>query len=259
MRRVIEATVGEHAQDAFRGSAPIAAAGESQPADLARFSKHFTEEWLFRATLRNSLRAWAAARRSNWLRVPQVLHADRRELRIDYEYLAGWIKVREVIRSRTFQGVSPRELQRMFWTIGAALDEFHRRTHRIHGDFDFDNILVQRGAERAVFVDFTPPVYTSFVEYNRADPYRDIATFLLNICAKYPPHLLLLALRPRVRELARAFIDGYFRDREADYDRQRLERTMSDLLDGTYLGESFAGRFLRRSRLFRIDDLAPER
>jgi hypothetical protein len=33
---------------------------------------------------------------------------------------------------------------------------------------------------------------------------------------------------------------------------------MNDLLDGTYLGASFAGRFLRRTRLFRTDDLAPE-
>ncbi len=59
-------------------------------AEASCFSKHFSEEWLFRATLRNSLRAWVASKRSCWLRVPQVLRADDRELRIDYEFLEGW-------------------------------------------------------------------------------------------------------------------------------------------------------------------------
>lgn len=257
MRRVIETTVGQRAQGPAREITVAVAPSRRPAADPHRFSKRFSEEWLFRATLRNSLRAWAAARRSTWLRVPKVLHADPRELRIDYEYLDGWAQVRSLIRHRTFNGLSASELHRTFWTIGAALDELHRRTHRIHGDFDFDNVLVKPDADQAVFVDFTPPVYANFREYNRADPYRDIATFLLGICAKYPPHLIHLALRPRVRDLARAFIAGYFRDSPGDYDRRRLEHAMNDLLDGTYLGKSFAGRFLRGSRLFRIDDLNP--
>lgn len=256
MRRVIEATVGEHTQAACKVTAAVAPVNRTA-ADHRRFSKRFSEEWIFRATLRNSLRAWAAARRSRWLRVPQVLHADQRDLRIDYEYLDGWEQVRGLLRDRSFNGLSGSELHRTFWTIGAALEELHRHTHRIHGDFDFDNILVKRGAERAVFVDFTPPVYANFREYNRADPYRDIATFLIGICAKYPPYLIHLALRPRVRDLARAFIAGYFRDSPGGYEGSRLERAIDDLLNGTYLGKSFAGRFLRGSRLFRIDDLNP--
>lgn len=259
MKGMIDTTAGEPARNACPETAAAAPATRPYRADPARFSKRFAEEWLFRATLFNSLRASAAARRSRWLRVPHVLDADPSELRIDYEHLsADWVQVRSVIRDRSFNGAPAPELRRMFWTIGAALDELHRRTHRIHGDFDFDNILVKHGADQAVFVDFTPPVYTSFRSYNRADPYRDIATFLLGICAKYPPYLIHLALRPRVRALGRAFVTGYFHDRPADFDRRRLEGAINDLLDGTYLGASFAGRFLRRTRLFRTDDLAPE-
>lgn len=259
MRRVIETTVGEGTQAAFHAhAAALAAPSPPQLGPGSHFSKHFTEEWAFRATLLNSLRAWAVARRSTWLRVPQVLHADRRELRIDYEYIAGCVQVRAVIRHRTFGGLSPAELRRIFWTIGAALEELHRHTHRIHGDFDFDNILVQRGADRAVFVDFAPPIYANYREYNQADRYRDIALFLLGVRAKYPPHLIFLALRPQLRELARAFIDGYFRDTPAEFDPHKLERTVNEILESTYLGESFSGRFLRRSRLFRTDDLTPE-
>ena len=147
----------------------------------------------------------------------------------------------------------------MFFTIGAALEEFHRHTHRIHGDFDFDNILVRRDADRAAFVDFTPPIYTNFREYNQGDRYWDIAMFVLGVRAKYPPHLIHLALRPQLRVLARAFVEGYFRAKPAEYDQPRLERSMNDILQNTYLGRSFAGRFLRRSRLFRTDDLAPGR
>jgi RIO-like serine/threonine protein kinase len=229
----------------------------SHAAEPSCFSKRFTKEWLFRATLRNSLRAWAASRQSSWLRVPQVLDADRGELRIDYEFLAGWNPLHTVLRHRTFAGLSKAELARTFWTLGAALDEFHRRTHRIHGDFDFDNILVQRGADKVVFVDFTPPEYSAFRHYNQANPYRDIATFVLFVRAKYPPQLLHLAFRPQLRELARTFIEGYFRDAPAEYDRCMLERHMNELLENTYLGKTFSARYLRRSRLFRTDDLAP--
>lgn len=257
VRRVIETTVGGRAGDAYREKTAPSGASALHAAEPPCFSKRFSQEWLFRSTLWNSLRAWSAARRSKWLRVPQVLQKDPRELRIDYEYLAGWNQVRMVIRDRTFKGLSAPELRRTFWTIGAALEELHRHTHRIHGDFDFDNVLVKPGAERAAFVDFTPPVYASFREYNQMDPYRDLATFLLGVCAKYPPHLIHLALRPRVRTLGRAFLEGYFRHARTGYDARRLERAMADLLQGTYLGESFAARYLRRSRLFRIDDLAP--
>lgn len=221
------------------------------------FSKPFAVEWLFRATLRNSLRAWVAARRSSWLRVPQVLQADHRELRIDYEFLADWNPLHTIIRHRTFAGLSPAELQRTFWTIGAALEEFHRHTHRIHGDFDFDNILVRRGAERVVFVDFTPPEYASFRGYNCANPYWDIGTLVLFVRAKYPPQQLHLALRPQLRELARAFIAGYFRAAPNEYDQRMLACAIDELLQNTYLGATFSGRYLRRSRLFRTDDLAP--
>nr|WP_298720731.1 hypothetical protein [uncultured Steroidobacter sp.] len=221
------------------------------------FSKRFTEEWLFRATLRNSLRAWAASRRSSWLRVPQVLRTDDRELRIDYEFLAGWDPLHTVLRDRAFAGLSVAELARMFWMVGAALEEFHRRTHRIHGDFDFDNILIQRGADRIVFVDFTPPEYSSFRGYNQENPYRDIATFVLFVRAKYPPQLLYLAFRPQLRELARMFIEGYFRDAPGEYDGSMLDRHMNELLQSTYLGKTFSARYLRRSRLFRTDDMAP--
>lgn len=259
MRRVIETTVSERTQGACRKGVQSHAAGKLPcSADSTRFSKHFSEPWLFDATLHNSLRAWVAACRSSRLRVPQVLDADRDALRIDYENLVGWEPVRTVIRHRSFQGLAPSELERMFWTIGAALEEFHRHTRRIHGDFDFDNVLVKRGADRAVFVDFTPPVYTNYREYNRADPYRDIVTFLLGVRAKYPPHLIHLALRPQLLGLARAFLEGYFRHAAAPYDGQKLARALKDILESTYLGNSFAGRFLRRSRLFRTDDLAPE-
>jgi hypothetical protein len=221
------------------------------------FSKPFAAEWLFRATLRNSLRAWVAARRSSWLRVPKVLHADYRALRIDYEFLADWNPLHAVIRHRTFGGLTAVELRRLFWTIGAALEEFHRHTHRIHGDFDFDNILVKRGAERVAFVDFTPPEYASFRGYNQANPYWDIGTLVLFVRAKYPPQRLHLAFRPQLRELARAFIAGYFRDAPTRYDEQMLATATRELLDNTYLGATFSGRYLRRSRLFRTDDLAP--
>lgn len=233
--------------------------GALQPANAAvdRFSKRFTEAWLFRATLWNSLRACAAARRCSWLRVPEVLHADHRELQIDYELIRGCHPLHTVIRHRTFGGFSAEELRRTFWIIGAALEEFHRRTHRIHGDFDLDNILVKRGAEKVVFVDFTPPEYARFPRYNQADPYRDIATLVLFVRAKYPPQRLYLAFRPQLRDLARSFIEGYFRAAPANYDERRLERCMNELLQNTYLGESFTARYLRRSRLFRIDDLAP--
>jgi aminoglycoside phosphotransferase (APT) family kinase protein len=226
-------------------------------ADTLCFSKPFVAEWLFRATLRNSLRAWAAARRSSWLRVPRVLHADHRALRIDYELLADWDPLQTVIRHRTFGGLSAVELRRMFWTIGAALQEFHARTHRIHGDFDFDNILVKRGAERVVFVDFTPPEYARFRGYNQANPYWDIAMLVLFVRAKYPPQRLHLAFRPQLRELARAFIAGYFRAAPAAYDQRMLANSMNELLENTYLGATFSGRYLRHSRLFRTDDLAP--
>jgi hypothetical protein len=235
-----------------------AMAGPSHAADALCFSKRFTEEWLFRATLRNSLRAWAAARRSSWLRVPRVLNAEPRELRIDYEFLAGWNPLHTMMRHRTFRGLSAAELRRTFWTIGAALEEFHRHTHRIHGDFDFDNILVKRGADAAVFVDFTPPEYASFRSYNQASPYRDIATFVLFVRAKYPPQQLYLAFRPQLRALARAFMQGYFRAAPAEYDQRMLESCTRELLENTYLGEMFSARYLRRSRLFRTDDLAPE-
>jgi hypothetical protein len=221
------------------------------------FRKHFAAEWLFRATLRNSLRAWVAARRSSWLRVPKVLHADHRELRIDYEFLADWNPLHSIIRHRTFGGLSAAELKRMFWLIGAALEEFHSHTHRIHGDFDFDNILVKRGAERVAFVDFTPPEYASYRGYNQANPYWDLATLVLFVRAKYPPQSLHLAFRPQLRELARAFIAGYFRDAPERYDERLLAKAISELLDSTYLGATFSGRWLRRSRLFRSDDLAP--
>ena len=227
-------------------------------AEPSCFSKRFTEEWLFRATLRNSLRAWVASQRSSWLRVPQVLRADHRELRIDYEFLDGWHPLHTVLRDRAFAGLTEEELTRTFWTVGAALEELHRRTHRIHGDFDFDNILVKRGADRVAFVDFTPPEYSAFRRYNQENPYRDIATFVIFVRAKYPPQLLYLAFRPLLPELARRFMTGYFRDAPAEYDRCMLERHMNELLRNTYLGKTFSARYLRRSRLFRTDDLAPE-
>lgn len=223
--------------------------------DGACFSKHLDEEWLYRTTLRNSLRAWAAAQRSRWLRVPRVRGADALERRIDYEFVTGWDPVRAVIRDRRFQGIPSEALRRMFWTIGAALDEFHRYTHRNHGDFDFDNVLVKPNVDTAVFVDFTPPVYLNFRTYNRADPYWDIAMFVLGIRAKYPPHRLYLALRPETRELARAFIRGYFHDRPAAFDARVLAARIDRILETTYLGKSFSGRFLRRSALYRIDGL----
>ena len=221
------------------------------------FSKLFVAEWLFRATLRNSLRAWIAARRSSWLRVPRVLHADQGALRIDYEFLADWKPLHTIIRDRRFAGLSTPELHRTFWMIGAALEEFHRHTHRIHGDFDFDNILIMRRADRVAFVDFTPPEYARFRGYNRANPYWDIGTLLLFVRAKYPPQRLYLAFRPQLRELARAFIAGYFRAAPARYDERMLAGTITELLENTYLGATFSGRYLRRSRLFRTDDLAP--
>ncbi len=226
-------------------------------AESSCFSKRFTEEWLFRATLQNSLRAWAAARQSSWLRIPQVLCADHRELRIDYEFLDGWSPLHTVLRHRAFAGLSGAELELTFWTVGAALEEFHRRTHRIHGDFDFDNILVKRGADRIAFVDFTPPAYNALRRYNQESPYRDIATFVLFVRAKYPPQLLHLAFRPQLSQLARMFIKGYFREAPASYDQSMLERHTNALLRDTYLGKTFSARYLRRSRLFRIDDLAP--
>lgn len=221
------------------------------------FSKRFTEEWMFRATLRNSLRAWVASQRSTWLLVPQVLRADDRELRIDYEFLDGWNPLHTVVRDRSFAGLSETELMRTFWTVGAALEELHRRTHRIHGDFDFDNILVKRSQERIAFVDFTPPEYSAFRRYNQENPYRDIATFVLFVRAKYPPQLLYLAFRPQLPVLARCFMEGYFRDAPGEYDRRMLDRHMNELLTNTYLGKTFSARYLRRSRLFRTDDLAP--
>jgi hypothetical protein len=231
--------------------------GATPAAGAACFTKRFSEEWLFRTTLRNSLRAWSAAQRSSWLRVPQVLRADPRELRIDYELLVGWQPLHTILRQRAFAGLAPAELQRLFWTIGAALEEFHRHTHRIHGDFDFDNVLVKHGADRVVFVDFTPPEYARFQRYNQASPYRDIATLLLFVRAKYPPHQLHLALRTQLPELARAFVQGYFRDAPGTYDQHRLASSMNELLDSTYLGQTFTARWLRGSRLYRTDDLAP--
>jgi hypothetical protein len=240
-------------------TSPRTAVGGTTPqaAGPARFSKRFSEEWLFRATLLNSLRACVAARRSSWLRIPRVLGADARELRIDYEFLVGWNPLHTVIRHRRFAGLPATELRRTFWTIGAALEEFHRHTHRIHGDFDIDNILVKRGADRIAFVDFTPPEYAMSRRYNRASPYRDIALFVLFVRAKYPPQRLYLALRPQLRELARAFIGGYFRSAPAEYDQRMLESCMNELLDDTYLSATFSARYLRRSRLFRTDDMAP--
>lgn len=229
----------------------------SPRADVGCFSKRFTEEWLFRATLQNSLRAWAAAGQSAWLRVPRVLDADHRALRIDYEFLAGWEPLHTIIRDRTFAGLAAMELRRTFWMIGAALEEFHRHTHRIHGDFDFDNILVQPGADQVAFVDFTPPGYASFRGYNRTNRYWDIAMLVLFVTAKYPPHRLHLAFRPRLRELARAFIEGYFHAARAEYDQAMLDRSIDDLLETTYLGKTFGARYLRRTRLYRTDDLAP--
>jgi hypothetical protein len=234
------------------------AAAISTAAGEACFSKRFSEEWLFRATLRNSLRATLAARRSAWLRVPEVLRADYRDLRIDYELLADWQPLHTILRQRGFAGIEPAELHRIFWTIGAALEELHRHTHRIHGDFDFDNVLVKPGAERVLFVDFTPPEYANFRRYNAASPYRDIAMLVLFVRAKYPPQQLHLALRPQLTGLARAFIRGYFRNAPAKYDRQLLESSMNRLLEDTYLGTTFTARWLRHSRLYRTDDLAPE-
>jgi len=234
------------------GAAPCAAGA-------IRFSKCFNEEWLFQSTLRNSLRAWAAARRSSWLRVPQILQVDRRTLRIEYEFLTGWNPLHVLIRHRTFAGLPASELLGMFWRIGAALEEFHRHTHRIHGDFDFDNILVKRGVDRIAFVDFTPPEYACFRRYNQASRYADIVTFVLFVRAKYPPQRLYLALRPQLPGLARAFIEGYFHAARAPYDQRTLENCMNELLRTTYLGKTFSARYLRRSRLYRTDDLAPRR
>lgn len=236
----------------------LPAASAASAPEGPRFSKRFTEEWLFRATLLNSLRACVAARRSSWLRIPRVLHADDRELRIDYEFLTGWNPVHTVIRHRTFAGLPAAELLRTFWTIGAALEEFHRYTHRIHGDFDIDNILVKRGAQRVAFVDFTPPRYANIRCYNQANPYRDIALFVLFVRAKYPPQRLYLAFRPQLRELARVFMSGYFQRAPGRYDQRMLERCTKQLLDDTYLRATFSARYLRRSRLFRTDDLAPD-
>jgi hypothetical protein len=84
--------------------------------EVAHFSKGFREEWVFRATLRNSLRACVAARRSSCLRVPNILHADAEELRIDYEFLDGW-PLHSSIRHRTFRELPTAELRRTFWTI----------------------------------------------------------------------------------------------------------------------------------------------
>ncbi|HKS54678.1 MAG TPA: hypothetical protein VJS12_05310 [Steroidobacteraceae bacterium] len=236
---------------------PAAAATASLNPTERCFSKPFAVEWLFRATLRNSLRAWVAARKSQWLRVPRVLCADYRTLRIDYEFLAEWNPLHDLIRDRTFGGLPAAELHDTFWKIGAALEEFHRHTHRIHGDFDFDNILVKRGADRVAFVDFTPPEYRSFRRYNQADPYWDIGTLVLFVRAKYPPQRLHLAFRPQLRELARAFIAGYFRAAPAAFDQRMLAGAIEELLANTYLGSTFSGRYLRHSRLFRTDDLAP--
>ncbi len=71
----------------------------------------------------------------------------------------------------------------MFWTCGAALKEFHRRTHRIHGDFDFDNVLVKRGADEWRSWISRHPEYSAFRRYNQESPYRDIATFVLFVRA----------------------------------------------------------------------------
>jgi tRNA A-37 threonylcarbamoyl transferase component Bud32 len=243
--------------DHLHAKNPNATASPSHVASSC-FCKGFTEEWLFRATLRNSLRAWVAAQQSSWLRVPEVLNADERQLRIDYEFLEGWNPLHTVLRDRGFAGFSDAELEGLFWTCGAALEEFHRRTHRIHGDFDFDNVLVKRGADKVAFVDFTPPEYSAFRRYNQESPYRDIATFVFFVRAKYPPQLLHLAFRPQLRELARSFMEGYFREAPAEYDRFMLERHMNELLRNTYLGKTFSARYMRRSRLFRTDDLAPE-
>lgn len=247
LRQLVECAMPSTAHGAL-GALPAATAQV--------FSKHFKEEWLFHATLRNSWRASAAARRSSWLQVPRVLHTDRRELRIDYEFLPEWSPLHTVLRHYAFRRLPPAELQRMFWTIGAALEEFHRYTHRIHGDFDFDNILVKRGSERVVFVDFTPPAYACFRRYNQANPYRDIATLVLFVRAKYPPHHLYLAYRRQLREFARSFLAGYFRAQPAAYDEHLLQRCMNELLDTTYLGRTFTARFMRHSRLYRTDDLA---
>jgi hypothetical protein len=254
---VIEGRVESSGSGAPR-DIPLIDAEPPRVRDTARFSKCFTEEWLFRATLRNSLRACIAARRSSWLRVPNVIGVDAGELRIDYEYLEGWQPLYTVIRHLKFRGIPAPELRRTFWTIGAALEEFHRHTHRIHGDFDIDNILVKRGSQRAAFVDFTPPRYRLVRGYNQATPYRDIALFVLFVRAKYPPQRLYLALRPQLRGLARAFLKGYFRAAPAEYDRRLLERSMNELIEDTYLSATFCVRYLRHSRLFRTDDLAPE-
>lgn len=253
---MIEGRVAPSASEASR-DIPVIDAEPVRAREAARFSKRFTEEWLFRATLRNSLRACIAARRSSWLRVPDVMEVDTGNLRIDYEYLEGWHPLYTVIRHRKFRGIPAPELGRTFWTIGAALEEFHRHTHRIHGDFDLDNILVRRGSQRVAFVDFTPPAYARVCGYNQATPYRDIALFVLFVRAKYPPQRLYLALRPQLRELARAFLKGYFRAAPADYDRRLLERSMNELIEDTYLSATFCVRYLRHSRLFRTDDLAP--
>ena len=222
------------------------------------FTKCFTEKWLFRATLFNSLRACVAASRSTWLQVPQVVRVNAPELRIDYELLTGWHPLHTILRDRRLGGRSLTDLASLFWCLGAALEELHRHTHRIHGDFDFDNILVKRGVDRAMFVDFTPPEYALFRRYNQADPYRDLAMLVLFVRAKYPPHLLYLAFRPELPRLARAFIAGYFAASPASFDRRRLEWQMNELLDTTYLGDAFAARYLRRTRLFRTDDLEPQ-
>ena len=116
---------------------------------------------------------------------------------------------------------------------------------------------LQGRTDRVVFVDFTPPEYSAFRRYNQASPYRDIAMFVLFVRAKYPPQLLYLAFRPKLRELTRAFLKGYFRDAPDRYDPRMLDRCMNELLDSTYLGKTFNARYLRRSRLFRTDDLAP--
>ncbi len=193
------------------------------------FCKRFSEEWLFRATLRNSLRAGRRHGDPPGCECQRFCTPTRSSLRIDYELMVGWQPLHTILRQRTFAGLAPAELQRLFWTIGAALEEFHRHTHRIHGDFDFDNVLVRRGAERVVFVDFTPPEYANFRRYNQASPYRDIAMLVLFVRAKYPPQQLHLALRRQLTGLARAFIRGYFRDAPAKYDRRMLDSSMNRL------------------------------
>jgi len=40
-------------------------------------------------------------------------------------------------------------------------------------------------------------------------------------------------------------------------DSSALASTITELLENTYLGATFSGRYLRRTRLFRTDDLAP--